>query len=647
MSESPIRRGQLIHTFGVGALHITHDGINLIGAGLDYWYKKEDGADISNYDEFKVPEKRLAKRLNVDHFRLPPDYRFKKGYFSSTAENLFIKIPFLKFPTWHFCVNRRCSMMQKLTLADRRLKPKCQHKVKDDQNERKQCTGYLIQVPIVAICEKGHIQDFPWNEWTHRTISPKCSGENLKLFSTGNASIGGYQVHCLDCKKNRSLEGALGGEGKSITFKLGNKENALYCKGLKPWLSNEIGEPCSSELHGSYKSSNWIYYSKTSSSLYIPEKTSKARPEIIEILKDEKIHPIIDLLNTQSKQNNGQVNASQLRKIEQSNIKDRIARFNDEEIDFALAEILELENEQNDQKSPLIEFGSEEEEELYRRSEYELLLQENNFDKLTTLPLDVNSYDLIISKYFDSLTKVTRLTETTAFFGFSRVKFDNKQRLDEHKSKLMLEQNNFNESWLPAVQTSGEGFFLRIREEILKTWENKNAIINRVKTLQPNLDEKKIVIGPRKIFLHTLAHILINQLVEDCGYNAASLKERLYSSNNKDKPMSGILIYTSGGDSEGTMGGLVRISRPGYIEDIIRHALEKSSWCSVDPVCTEIGSTGGQGPYSCNLAACHNCALVPETSCEMFNSYLDRVMVTGHYKERSLGLMGDAVKTIK
>ena len=159
--------------------------------------------------------------------------------------------------------------------------------------------------------------------------------------------------------------------------------------------------------------------------------------------------------------------------------------------------------------------------------------------------------------------------------------------------------------------------------------------------------KKKIVIGPRKIFLHTLAHILINQLVEDCGYNAASLKERLYSSNNKDKPMSGILIYTSGGDSEGTMGGLVRISRPGYIEDIIRHALEKSSWCSVDPVCTEIGSTGGQGPYSCNLAACHNCALVPETSCEMFNSYLDRVMVTGHYKERSLGLMGDAVKTIK
>jgi hypothetical protein len=32
-----------------------------------------------------------------------------------------------------------------------------------------------------------------------------------------------------------------------------------------------------------------------------------------------------------------------------------------------------------------------------------------------------------------------------------------------------------------------------------------------------------------------------------------------------------------------------------------------------------IGTRTGQGPDSCNLASCHNCALVPEAACEEFN----------------------------
>ena len=94
------------------------------------------------------------------------------------------------------------------------------------------------------------------------------------------------------------------------------------------------------------------------------------------------------------------------------------------------------------------------------------------------------------------------------------------------------------------------------------------------------------------------------------------------------------------------MGGLVRMGRPGFLETTFRKALAKSSWCSVDPVCSEIGSTTGQGPNSSNLSACHNCALVPETSCEMMNSFLDRTLITGDYNNRSIGLMGEEVKNI-
>ena len=104
--------------------------------------------------------------------------------------------------------------------------------------------------------------------------------------------------------------------------------------------------------------------------------------------------------------------------------------------------------------------------------------------------------------------------------------------------------------------------------------------------------------------------------------------------------MAGILIYTAAGDTSGTMGGLVRMGRPGYFEKIFEKTLENATWCSVDPVCMEMSELG-QGTNSCNMAACHNCALVPETACESFNSYLDRALVCGTLENKNLGFFSD------
>jgi hypothetical protein len=85
------------------------------------------------------------------------------------------------------------------------------------------------------------------------------------------------------------------------------------------------------------------------------------------------------------------------------------------------------------------------------------------------------------------------------------------------------------------------------------------------------------------------------------------------------------------------MGGLVRMGKPGNLEPVIRRALDAAQWCSADPVCMEMSHRGGQGPDSCNLAACHNCALVPETACERFNQFLDRGVVVGELGCPDLG----------
>ena len=98
--------------------------------------------------------------------------------------------------------------------------------------------------------------------------------------------------------------------------------------------------------------------------------------------------------------------------------------------------------------------------------------------------------------------------------------------------------------------------------------------------------------------------------------------------------MAGVLIYTASGDAEGSLGGLVRQGLPGRIENVIKRAISEAKWCAADPVC--IQSTG-QGQYGCNLAACHNCALLPETSCENKNMLLDRGLLIGTLDDISIG----------
>ena len=142
------------------------------------------------------------------------------------------------------------------------------------------------------------------------------------------------------------------------------------------------------------------------------------------------------------------------------------------------------------------------------------------------------------------------------------------------------------------------------------------------------------------VLLHTISHLLIKQLSYECGYNIASLRERIYYMPEKDPDtkMAGILIYTASGDSEGTLGGLVRQGREDCFTRIFKEAIEHAQLCSNDPVCI---TSKGQGRESLNLASCHACGLIPETSCEVYNIMLDRGMVVGTFEEPKAGFYSD------
>jgi hypothetical protein len=87
----------------------------------------------------------------------------------------------------------------------------------------------------------------------------------------------------------------------------------------------------------------------------------------------------------------------------------------------------------------------------------------------------------------------------------------------------------------------------------------------------------------------------------------------------------GILLYTGSPDAEGTLGGLVQQAR--HLEDHLVQALRMSALCSNDPVCAQHVPGKSLESRWLHGAACHGCALVAETSCEMRNDYLDRALV--------------------
>ncbi len=62
----------------------------------------------------------------------------------------------------------------------------------------------MAQVPFVMACPKGHLADFPFSEWVHKSLRPTCN-KTLRLRSYGGG-LEGQVVEC-ECGRRRSLQG--------------------------------------------------------------------------------------------------------------------------------------------------------------------------------------------------------------------------------------------------------------------------------------------------------------------------------------------------------------------------------------------------------------------------------------------------------
>lgn len=556
-----LRRSQLVTTYGVGAVLPVGDEAFMVAA-LERW-------DVGAPD---LREPRLERELRVNGFMQPP-----------TSEDR-PDVPVVRFPRYQSCP--MC----------RRLAP---HKdfTHVDLNDCPDCSTPLVPSRFVVACERGHIDDFPYDRWVHHGTPPTGKDHRLKLRSTGQtASLKGIVVSC-SCGAERTLEDA---------FDRYALRGVSSCRGRRPWKVFE-GESCDELPRTLQRGASSVWFSHTRSALSIPPWSESASRALdghwttLRHLPVQAIRPIIASMKLDEK-----------------------TGFTEDE----LVVIFEARKKE--------EAGEATGDSNLRREEYDALTKgRRETSKDLDFATEQGDVPAGLRSWVEQLQLVTRLREVRALAGFSRI-LPPRGADGERSNVVSLRTEEVD--WLPAIEVKGEGLFVRLDAERLARWSRNPTVRERVRRIDEQDRtrhegwgiKRSREITPTFLLLHAFAHALINQVSLDAGYPAGSLRERLFYEDDAH----GLLIYTATTDSAGSLGGLISQGRPDRFESMVRDGVSRFSWCSADPVCIESEASGAE---SLNLAACHSCALLPETSCEEMNSFLDRALLVGTPEDPSAG----------
>jgi len=472
------------------------------------------------------------------------------------------------------------------------------------------CETSAVPVRFVSLCSDGHLMPFNWNLWiTHKDgcifkSSTDYSNIRVKKNPGAGYTLSAWSVECNSCGSKRTLKGVT----------VSKPETGLHCNGLKPWINWTPTMNCDKRLSTRRRNSssvslpdggrvllihpnvNWWLATKISRLISLPDERFESRFEIMFEMYCE-----------------------------------------DGDLDGTVYDL----RVNNPSADPPFDKESFKRDVIYHRNRPQTARQENIRELERTglahgkrKPVDDGMHYRCVTEYggevtagewwasadspLSNLSRVERLTEVQYLTGIRRLNGEGVQPLGEFPEE--------HGDWRIGKYNYGEGIYLGIKPSWLQTQVPSDArnmnfenIENR--PISKELDFENPLV--RRFFpcLHTFSHLLIKEICYESGYSLGSIAERLYLTCNENEILSaGILLYTTGSSSDGTLGGLSSQANRDKIERIVKSALRKKSECSNDPIC------GDHRPNTeePNGSACHACVLLPESCCELGNQILDR-----------------------
>jgi hypothetical protein len=425
------------------------------------------------------------------------------------------------------------------------------------------------------------------------------------------------QIKCENCEASKSMAQAVGPEAK---------DNMPKCRGRHPHLRS-FDDKCDEQMRTITLGASNSWFADTLSALSIPTASGtlarliEANWTIFEAaVSREALKAVMSVVRA-----TGSVPGLAAFTEEQAWVQIEAKRRASQEEDAAEGEL--------DLLGP----------------EYQVLVAANPADNTDDFRLQPGAAPTGYERHFAKVVLVERLREVSALVGFTRVESPEDADAEEEDGPRRAPLGRHRLEWVPATEVRGEGIFIQFDEGAIQQWMRENRRLARHDSdcfeahrrwgrARNHPDPDARYRGLRYMLIHSFSHALMRQLCVECGYTAASVRERIYSRapDEDGGPAAGVLIYTAAPDSEGTLGGLVSLGVPAVLGRHVAQALEQMELCASDPLCAEHDPLR-ETPPALHWAACHACLFAPETSCERGNRYLDRSLLVPTLKECEIG----------
>ncbi len=599
-SVGQVRPSQLLWTYGPGAL-VDLPNLSVVTMGLDRW-DTDRCPPVEEARLLSAVQKVLGPQ--VSRLRMPPINKDEgNDPFSPEAK---IGVPVKPFPRWLRCV--KCGLLAEydsglFELKVNQFRPERTQFIHKNCRENREADA--VPARFLMACRNGHLDDFPWHWYVH-SGPDSCRG-TLRFFESGaSLQTENLWVKCDTCGKSRSLVHAFGKQGQ---------ENLPACRGRHPHLDRFEADGCTEDARAVLLGATNSWFPMTISVLAIPLEGSSLDQLLTdgwEYFKDAESEDEIRVI---------------LRTLTKSSSLPGIEKHKAEDIWIA------IQNKNNSNGSVSVITDGD-----IKTPEWQVLTSPNpptNWPHFFSRKTEVPKSHI---KFLKDVLLLERLREVNALIGYTRVEAPEETDNPDERPP-MAELCRGNPLWVPATEVHGEGIFIQFNESILLQWEQRDSVKERDRKLFEGhkgwRNSRKLVPdvgypGIRYAMLHTFAHLLIRELALECGYNASSIRERIYASTVGSNRMAGVLLYTAAADSDGTLGGLVELGKPEHLGRIISQALSRAEVCASDPLCSEHDPSEDR---SLHLASCHACTLVAETSCERGNRYLDRALLVKTFED--------------
>ena len=598
--------------YGIGAV-VDLPRMSVILMGLNDWPLSE----MKSLDEERLLRAVQSRLPMVTALKAPPiaPDQAMVGFMSKPA---LTGVPVATFPRWLVCP--RCRQLASIDSGVFTIDPDDRRPDRATYRHtnclKRSAAGKppeVVPTRFLAMCEAGHLDDFPWMEYVHGSPACPTGDPSLFFYEFGpSGQVRDLTVTCRGCGRSKSL---------TLAAATTRRDSLPLCTGRRPHLRDYDPEPCENHIRAVALGASNMWFPIALSVISVPTPGEALAQLVIDNWGQAQYATTVDAA----------------RALVQAGVLSTLSAHTPEAIVAAVKTERERRSGVATTVAPEI-----------RNPEWSVFSQSPPFPMGADFQVRLASVPSGLSGVLERVMLVDRLRVVRAMIGFTRVDSPGEVIEIEHMPEAKVAPlGRDRPTWVPASETRGEGIFLQFKESAIQAWLDRPEVKVQAEAYAQayadNLAARKLeperqpALGMRYLLLHSFSHALMRQVTLECGYTAASLSERIYAvdEGSEGGPQAGILIFTAAPDSEGTLGGLVSLGEAKMLEPLIAQALESMRLCASDPLCAEHEPGGDNAQL--HGAACHACLLAPETSCERGNRFLDRAVLVDTISRDRLG----------